>query len=98
MAGVASRLRSPERPLEPLLLLPVAADLLGTICTAIAVGGGVDTTAAMAGALSGAHLGLAALPAGAASRLNDRGTWTHADLVQLADTAHAPKISGAFEV
>ena len=50
----------------------------------------------MAGALSGAHLGLHALPAGPASRLNDRGTWTHDDLVQLADTLYLLKIGRGF--
>ena len=37
-------------------------DYWETICTAVVVGGDVDTTAAMAGAISGAHLGISAIP------------------------------------
>ncbi|MDP9474905.1 MAG: ADP-ribosylglycohydrolase family protein [Actinomycetota bacterium] len=51
-----SFLRSPE-------------DYRQTIRTAIAVGGDVDTTAAMAGAISGAYLGLEAIPHNLARRL-----------------------------
>jgi len=59
-------------------------DYLETICTAISVGGDVDTTAAMAGAISGAYLGISAIPADLSSRLTDRGTWRYDELVQLA--------------
>ena len=59
-------------------------DYRGTIRTAIAVGGDVDTTAAMAGSISGAHLGLDAIPAGLAVHLTDRGTWGFHELVGLA--------------
>lgn len=59
-------------------------DYWGTICTAIAVGGDVDTTAAMAGAISGAHVGLAGLPESLARRVNDQGTWGFQELVDLA--------------
>ena len=38
-------------------------DYWETICTAIGVGGDTDTMAAIAGAISGARLGVAALPA-----------------------------------
>lgn len=62
-----------------------------TICTAIAVGGDVDTTAAMAGAISGAYLGLDALPRSLAQRLTDRGTWGFEELVDLADRAYEIK-------
>jgi ADP-ribosylglycohydrolase len=64
-------------------------DYWQTIRTAIAVGGDVDTTAAMAGAISGARLGLPALPAELASRVTDRGTWGFAELVALAERCHA---------
>jgi ADP-ribosylglycohydrolase len=67
-----SFLRSPE-------------DYRQTIRTAIAVGGDVDTTAAMAGAISGAHLGLAAIPHNLARRLTDRGSWGLSELTDLAD-------------
>lgn len=60
-----------------------------TICTAIAVGGDVDTTAAMAGAISGAHNGLTALPAHLTERLTDQGDWGTAKLVELARRCHA---------
>jgi ADP-ribosylglycohydrolase len=73
-----SFLRSPE-------------DYLKTLRTAIAVGGDVDTTAAMAGAMSGAHLGFGAVPRGLARRLTDRGTWGLAELVALADQCHKTK-------
>lgn len=55
-----------------------------TICTAIGVGGDVDTTAAMAGAISGTYLGLNSIPPELAQRLNDRGTWGYPELVTLA--------------
>jgi ADP-ribosylglycohydrolase len=58
------------------------------ICTAIAVGGDVDTTAAMAGAISGAYLGLEALPTELAFCLTDRGTWGFTELVELAHDVH----------
>ena len=60
---------------------------LNTIRTAIAVGGDVDTTAAMAGAISGSYLGLAGmrLPCGLAEKLTDRGAWGYDALLQLAE-------------
>ncbi|HTT38524.1 MAG TPA: ADP-ribosylglycohydrolase family protein [Burkholderiales bacterium] len=66
-------------------------DYWATLCTAIAVGGDVDTTAAMAGAISGAYLGLDALPSDLAARLTDRGSWRLTELVELADRCHAIK-------
>lgn len=60
-------------------------DYQKTIRTAIAVGGDVDTTAAMAGAISGARLGLAAVPQRLAHHLTDQGTWGLAELIALAD-------------
>ena len=62
-----------------------------TICTAIAVGGDVDTTAAMAGAISGALNGLSAVPAPLAERLNDQRRWGYDALVGLAERAFAVK-------
>ncbi|MCI0355014.1 MAG: ADP-ribosylglycohydrolase family protein, partial [Acidobacteria bacterium] len=59
-------------------------DYWETVCTAIAVGGDTDTMAAMAGAISGARLGIAALPAGLLERLTDRGEWGALELARLA--------------
>lgn len=74
-----SFLRSPE-------------DYWETICKAIAVGGDVDTTAAMAGAISGAYLGLKAIPSPLALRLADQGTWGFAELMELAQKCFEAKI------
>ncbi|MEW6002749.1 MAG: ADP-ribosylglycohydrolase family protein [Nitrospirota bacterium] len=59
-------------------------DYWETICSAIEVGGDVDTTAAMAGAISGAYLGLQAIPSDLARFLTDRGQWGFEELVDLA--------------
>jgi ADP-ribosylglycohydrolase len=58
-----------------------------TICTAIVAGGDVDTTAAMAGAISGAYLGIDAVPPDLAARLADNGRWQLSDLAELARKA-----------
>ena len=63
-----------------------------TICTAIAVGGDVDTTAAMAGAISGAYLGQEAIPQQLANRLTDQGTWGLTELVRLAHRCYEIKV------
>ncbi len=68
-------------------------DYWETICTAIAVGGDVDTTAAMAGAISGAWVGLEALPHDLARRVSDRGEWGYEALVELAEKAYEIKMS-----
>ncbi|AZG78967.1 ADP-ribosylglycohydrolase family protein [Methylocystis rosea] len=62
-------------------------DYWETILTAIAVGGDVDTTAAMAGAIAGARLGPAAIPAQLVRHIHDRGTWKAFDLKSLARDA-----------
>ena len=59
-------------------------DYWETICTAIGVGGDVDTTAAMAGAISGAYLGIGAIPSHLSHCLTDRKTWGFDELVELA--------------
>jgi ADP-ribosylglycohydrolase len=59
-------------------------DYWATICTAIEVGGDTDTMAAIAGAISGSRLGIAALPAPLLARLTDRGSWGAAELAELA--------------
>lgn len=55
--------------------------------TAIAVGGDVDTTAAMTGAISGCYNGIQALPMELLKLLNDRGEWDCEDLMELAEEA-----------
>lgn len=64
-------------------------DYWETICTAIGVGGDTDTMAAIAGAISGARLGVQALPAGLLGRLNDRGEWGADALIGLAESCAA---------
>jgi len=59
-------------------------DYWEAICTAIAVGGDVDTTAAMAGAIAGAAVGLKGIPSEPCRLLSDQGAWGYEELVQLA--------------
>ncbi|MFQ5585837.1 MAG: ADP-ribosylglycohydrolase family protein [Thermodesulfobacteriota bacterium] len=66
-------------------------DYIETIRTAVGVGGDVDTTAAMAGAISGAYLGIEAIPSRLARRLTDRGRWGFTDLVELAGRVYEIK-------
>lgn len=69
--------------------LRTPGDYWESMRTAIAVGGDVDTTAAMTGAISGAYVGLGSLPLGLARSLNDQGTWGYDELVALAHECHA---------
>lgn len=68
-------------------------DYWEVIATAVAVGGDVDTTAAMAGAISGAALGLEAVPHTAARPVNDRGTWGRDALVRLGHDLYAAHVA-----
>ena len=61
-------------------------DYWETVCTAIRVGGDTDTMAAIAGAISGARLGVDALPPELTARVNDRGEWGADALACLART------------
>ena len=63
-------------------------DYWATICTAIRVGGDVDSTAAMAGAVSGARNGLRAVPLEFAKQITDQGTWGYDDLASLMAKSH----------
>ena len=56
-------------------ILRTPNDFAAAIETAILVGGDVETTAAMTGAIAGAHLGLEDIPDEFACLVNDRGTW-----------------------
>ncbi len=67
-------------------------DYWETICTAIMAGGDVDTTAAMAGAISGTYLGLDAIPSSLAKRLIDQGKWGFDELVELAHQCYEIKM------
>ncbi len=71
--------------------LRTPTDYWTTIYTSIAAGGDVDTTAAMAGAISGAHIGLQALPVSLARRVNDQGTRGFDELVALSHRCFAVK-------
>jgi ADP-ribosylglycohydrolase len=64
-------------------------DYWEAVCTAIAVGGDVDTTAAMTGAIAGAALGLGGLPLDLARQVNDRGRWGFEELRRLAEALFA---------
>jgi hypothetical protein len=70
-------------------------DYLEAICLAIWPGGDVDTTAAMTGAISGAHLGERALPSALVARLNDRGAFGADELRALADRVLVIKRGGS---
>jgi ADP-ribosylglycohydrolase len=71
--------------------LRTPADYWTTIYTSIAAGGDVDTTAAMAGAISGAHIGLQGLPVSLARHVNDQGSWGFDELVALSHRCFAIK-------
>ena len=64
-------------------------DYWEALCTAIAVGGDVYTTAAMTGAISGAHVGLDSIPKHLAQHVHDQDTWGYDNLVALASTCYA---------
>jgi ADP-ribosylglycohydrolase len=59
-------------------------DYWATVCTAIRVGGDTDTMAAIGGAMSGARLGVAAMPRPLVEVLNDQGTWRAEELADVA--------------
>ena len=64
-------------------------DFLAAMVCCLRVGGDTDSTCALVGALSGAHLGVRAarLPEALATRLHDQGEWGHDELVRLASRA-----------
>jgi ADP-ribosylglycohydrolase len=67
-------------------------DYWETICTAISAGGDTDTTASMAGAISGAFLGINAMPSRLTGYLTDRGTWKVGELIELAHRCYEIKM------
>jgi ADP-ribosylglycohydrolase len=68
-------------------------DYWQSICTAIEVGGDVDTTGAMTGAISGARVGLEGLPVELASQVHDQGTWGYDELINLANRCHEMRLA-----
>jgi ADP-ribosylglycohydrolase len=63
-------------------------DYWETVCTAIGAGGDTDTTAAMAGGIVGARVGLNGLPKELLAQLNDQGEWKVAELTTLAQRCY----------
>lgn len=62
-------------------------DYFASIWTSIAVGGDVDTTGAIVGAISGAYNGRSALPKHLLEQLHDHNEWRAADLERLCRKA-----------
>ncbi len=73
------------------------SDYWEAISTAIAVGGDVDTTAAMAGAIAGAAVGLKGIPREPAELVTDQGEWGYEALVRLAHDLHEVRLAGRRE-
>jgi len=63
-------------------------DYWETVCTAIGAGGDTDTTAAMAGGIVGARVGVKGLPQELLARLNDQGEWKVAELTSVAQRCY----------
>ncbi|MGF1506755.1 MAG: ADP-ribosylglycohydrolase family protein [Anaerolineae bacterium] len=63
-------------------------DYWQTIATALSAGGNADTTAAMAGAISGAYNGLGGIPKDLTAHLTDQGQWGYPQLVALGEKLH----------
>lgn len=73
-----------------------AGALIGeSTATAIAAGGDTDATAAMAGALSGARIGLQAIPPDFARIVHDANEWGYDALVDLAHRAASGMAEGS---
>jgi ADP-ribosylglycohydrolase len=66
-------------------------DYWQAVCLAVSGGGDTDTTAAMTGAISGAYLGLSAIPRPLAVRLDDCGTWNFDALCSLVEAFAATR-------
>lgn len=68
-------------------------DVRETLRSAIAIGGDVDTTAAMAGAMLGAWKGHEAFPSEWTARLHDQGRFGAAELIALSERCY--RVRGA---
>ncbi|MHA2096696.1 MAG: ADP-ribosylglycohydrolase family protein [Candidatus Hodarchaeales archaeon] len=73
--------------------LKTPGEYMDAIKTSIIVGGDVDTTAAMVGAISGAYLGMEAIPEYLAKEITDQGTWNYWDILELLDETYKIKFS-----
>jgi len=73
-------------------------DFWTVLRTCISGGGDTDSTAAMACALSGAHLGLEAIPKVFAYAVQDKQKWTYVDLVRLASQVFQLQKKGKLKV
>lgn len=65
-----------------------------TILNALAPGGDVDTTAAIAGALSGVYNGMSAIPDYLVEKVHDRGNWKGPELQELSDELYTTLRTG----
>lgn len=63
-------------------------DFWKTIQTSIWCGGDVDSTAAMAGAISGAYNGADAIPKQVVEKVHDRDLWSASDLILISKKLH----------
>ncbi|MHA1995984.1 MAG: ADP-ribosylglycohydrolase family protein [Candidatus Hodarchaeales archaeon] len=73
--------------------LKFSDNFMKAITTSIVVGGDVDTTAAMTGAISGAYLGLNAIPTTLAKKVTDQGMWEYKELCDLVDEVYKLKFT-----
>lgn len=72
-------------------------DYMETMYTSISVGGDVDTTAAIAGAISGAYNGGSVIPRHLREALTDRGTWGNNELTDLAKALYTHAVKYKFK-
>lgn len=63
-------------------------DYMTTVMTAISSGGDTDSTAAMAGCISGCYLGIEKIPGIFSSIVNDRGSYSYKELITIATKCH----------
>lgn len=70
-------------------------DWVGCVATAIEGGGDTDTTAAMAGAICGAHVGLEGIPKVFSEKLHDKDSWNYDELIAMAEELYELVESGS---
>jgi len=74
-------IRNPQRALEFVRFSSNAGGLLGNDLDG-------HSSSAMAGAISGAHVGLKRLPRELAKRVNDQGQWGFEELIELSSRCY----------